>query len=71
MMKEDSNDLASDDACISSYTPLLTDSQDAISVLLSVCLQLLQQIEFTEVNAVYEVLQRRYSARSGNPYFNP
>lgn len=55
-MKEDSNDLASDDACISSYTPLLTDSQDAISVLLSVCLQLLQQIEFTEVNAVYEVL---------------
>lgn len=58
MMKEDSNDLASNDVCIFSYTLLLTDSQNAISVLFSICLQLLQQIEFTEVAAVYEVLQR-------------
>lgn len=70
MMKEDPNDLTSNDAYIFSYTLLSTDFQNAISVLFSVCLQLLQHIEFTEPTAVSELLERGYSSRSRNPYFS-
>lgn len=70
-MKEDSNGLTGNDAYIFSYSLLSTDFQNAVLVLFSIYLQLLRHVEFTELTAVSELLQKGYSARSRNPYFSP